>query len=85
MSQNTIIAKMKLDRSGMSDKELIEELKNDLKEVRTQRNEYEQELIAARKKIRQLTTDNQYYESYINRTSHKYKDNDKRGDIESIP
>lgn len=68
MTQKTIISKMVLDKSKLTDKELIEQLKEELKEARIQRNTYEEELILARRKVREQQIIIEQYESYINRT-----------------
>lgn len=61
----------KRDRKNMTDKELIEDLREEIVRVRTQRNKYELELREAKIEIANLKRDNKHYESYINRTKNQ--------------
>lgn len=51
--------------------ELIEWMRGEIKRVKIQRNEYEQELAKANKRINQLSSEVSAYEVYINRTKQK--------------
>lgn len=60
--------KIKHKEKELTSEELIDQLRDQLKEARIQRNDYQQDLIKASKIINKLKEENQYYESYINRT-----------------
>lgn len=49
--------------------EIIEDLKAKLKEVRIQRNNYEQEVFALRKENARLAEENKNFTNYINRSN----------------
>ena len=53
--------------SDMSDKELIEHLKAEVRRVKEQRNQYEQELLKVNREVNRLRTDLTLLENYVNR------------------
>lgn len=57
----------KPDKSKMTDAELIEELKQELRRVKMQRNDYEQKLLMANRELNRVSTELKLLENYINR------------------
>jgi hypothetical protein len=61
------------DKKTLSDKELVEVLKEECRRIKIQRNDYEQLLLHANRKISFLKYENENLTAYIDRNRKKYQ------------